>query len=1001
MPVTRSGNSYAMATNQNLNNPNPPNQNPNNSNPPNQHPNNTNNPSPSHQNPNSSHQDPNTRDTDQPQLQNQVDQITTIMEQLIHRLDLMEERCTREENGTFNRSGRRVVHRERLGDSDGDVYEEGNQEFENHEPRVRHHRRNMHRRHTDHGTGYQPLDELTKRMKVDVPDFLGKLEPNAFEDWLTAIEDYFDWFAVSEDRKVRYVRMKLKGHARAWWGSVEEQLRRTRRPAISNWEEMKERLKEKYLPIDYEQMMFEEMLQLRQGSLSVDQFTDRFHELTVRSKVVETEQQTLARYRTGLRNDLRKEMWTARLINVEEAYQLALRIEKQLGPSVGRKIMSWDSKSEFISTSSTQRLPPQRDQIRSGVSGDYKGKAKASNEGPQCYKCKGFGHYAVVCPTRDKKLAFICEKELLVEDTVDDTEEEEIDGSRLSDEEHLSASELPSCVIHRILTGTRKELQTNPEWLRTNIFHTRMEHNGRALNVIIDNGSGMNVISETAIERLGLKTEKHPTPYRISWVNEANSVHVKQRCLVKFSLGKKYIDEAWCDVIPMTVCHMLLGRPWLYDRRVLYDGYANTYSFNFQGKKFVLDPLQISEFDTKKEVVPVLTIRQFSRIIEAENMVLLIVNREVKQEDNIIPTDLPTEFLAMLEEFQDIMPDEVPNRLPPMREVQHAIDLIPGSTLPNLPHYRMSPTENEELSRQIQQLLDKGFIRESLSPCAVPVLLTPKKDGTWRMCVDSRAINKITVKYRFPIPRLDDMLDLLCGSSIFTKIDLRSGYHQIRIQVGDEWKTAFKTKDGLFEWLVMPFGLTNAPSTFMRVMTQILKPFLGKFVVVYFDDILIFSRSMQEHLSHVEQILKVLRAEQLYINKAKCSFMRQSAKFLGFIISNQGVEADPAKVQAVQQWPTPQNLSEVRSFHGLATFYRRFIRNFSTIMAPITECLKEKKFAWSMAAAKAFTEIKNKMGHAPVLKLPDFSKIFEVACDASHVGIGGVLSQEGHPIAFF
>nr|TKS12861.1 hypothetical protein D5086_0000059170 [Populus alba] len=323
MPVTRSGHSYTMATNQNLNNPIPPNQNPNNSNPPNQHPNNTNNPNSSQQNTNPNHQNSNTRDTDQPQLQHQVDQIATMMEQLIHRLDLMEERCAQEEHGSFNRSGRRAVHRERLGDSD--VYEEnGNQEFENHEPRVRHHRQNMHRGNTGHGAGYQPFDELTKRMRVDVPDFLGKLEPNAFEDWLTAIEDYFDWFVVSEDRK----------------------------------------------------MMFEEMLQLRKGSLSVDQFTDRFHELTVRSKVMETKQQTLARYRTGLRNDLCKEMWTARLINVEEAYQLALRIEKQLGPSVGRKVMSWDSKSEFVPTSSTQRLPPLRDQIRSGVSGDYKGKPK-------------------------------------------------------------------------------------------------------------------------------------------------------------------------------------------------------------------------------------------------------------------------------------------------------------------------------------------------------------------------------------------------------------------------------------------------------------------------------------------------------------------------------------------------------------------------------------------------------------------------------------------------
>ena len=303
--------------------------------------------------------------------------------------------------------------------------------------------------------------------------------------------------------------------------------------------------------------------------------------------------------------------------------------------------------------------------------------------------------------------------------------------------------------------------------------------------------------------------------------------------------------------------------------------------------------------------------------------------------------------IDVLDEFPDVFPDDLPG-LPPDREVKFNIELVPGATPVAKAPYRLAPSEMKELMSQIQELLDKGYIRPSSSPWGAPILFVKKKDGSMRMCIDYQELNKRTVKNKYPLPRIDDLFDQLQGASYFSKIDLRSGYHQLKVKDADVAKTAFRTRYGHYEFLVMPFGLTNAPAAFMDLMNRVCRPFLDHFVIVFIDDILIYSKSNEEHRKHLRAVFEVLREKKLYAKFSKCEFWLREVHFLGHVISKDGIKVDPTKIEAVMKWEQPKTPTEIKSFLGLAGYYRRFIQDFSRIAKPMTELTKKGvKFLWT------------------------------------------------------
>lgn len=500
-------------------------------------------------------------------------------------------------------------------------------------------------------------------------------------------------------------------------------------------------------------------------------------------------------------------------------------------------------------------------------------------------------------------------------------------------------------------------------------------------------------MSSSFAARLGLETAEVTEGPGVKLANGSYQPVHRTVKAVPFSAGSDYTEDLHFTVTDITY-DIILGLPWLESGNKQVDWKKRKISFIHDATPVTLEAGRPSKRALKQEFGDrLLNSVQMKKILKKKQPVFQVVPDVTPEfSPNLAAESERCDKLRT--EFSDVFPQDLPAHLPPDRGMPFNIETIPGATPVNRPIYRLSPTELDELRRTLDDLLAKGFIRPSSSPWGAPVLFAPKKDGGLRFCIDYRGLNKQTVKNAYPLPRADDLIDQLHGAKIFSKVDLRSGYWQIPISAEDVTKTAFRTRYGHFEWLVLPFGLTNAPAAFMDLMHKIFADLLDRGVVIFLDDILIYSDSAEEHERLLREVFTRLRAHKLYAKESKCELWRTEVTFLGHVINEHGVSVESCKIEAITHWPRPSDPSDIRSFLGLAGFYRRFIRRFSHIAAPLTDLLQKGcKFEWKDSHEAAFQSLKFALTHAPILRPYDPTLPCTLDLDASDFAVGAVLLQ--------
>ncbi len=803
---------------------------------------------------------------------------------------------------------------------------------------------NFFHRMDQHFAGRQPVAPVGNTL---IPRFLA-LKPYSFKgvegptkavEWIRSLENIYEVLLCTSEEKRRLAVYLLEDDARFWWDLTKSTMANVE---LMTWEEFKDLFYGKYFPQIEREKREMEFLNLKQGQMSVTEYQNKFEALSsFGSHLIDTPEKKTRKFVKGLIPPLGRLLVGDFNLSYADAVRRALHMEDYHRETKKETEFRGKGKAPLTRGSSgpnNKRRKMDGNLPKAGVQTPLR---NASSSEVTCYNCGEKGHISTSCPKPRRLTCYNCGGV----------------GHISKDCKKPKAKPGPPQTGARVNALAIIPESVNMEGTLT-IFHS-------CATTLFDTGATCSFISSSYVNTLGIETTPLDKILSVSTPLGAKTdlTCVCKDCDVRIA-GR--VMPADLILLPMKNFDVILGMDWLTTYGAILDCQQKTVKFFTPG-------------------LPELVFQCSPRVDT------FISGYLASLEDSSSSQNL--DRISIVREYKDVF-QEIPG-LPPKREIDFTIELIPGTNPISISPYRMAKMELVELDKQLKELLRLGFIRESTSSWGSPVLFVKKKDGSLRMCVDYRRLNQVTIKNKYPLPRIDDLFDQLQGASIFSKIDLRSGYHQLLVRESDVSKTAFCTRYGLFEFLVMPFGVTNAPAIFMDLMNRVFRPYLDKFIIVFIDDILIYSKTPEDHEQHLRIALQTLREHKLYAKYEKCDFWLKEVKFLGHVVTGEGIKVDPSKVEAVLEWNQPTTPTEVRSFLGLAGYYRRFIEGFSKIALPMTRLTrKDVAFVWDDKCERAFQLLKEKLTTAPVLMLPKDGAKFTVYTDASHQGLGCVLMQE-------